>query len=128
MGRHRVRLRPDRLTEQSGQTEVDDPQSSIVTEHQLRRGQLGVHEPAAVCVVEPTARFETDRQRLRRREPAATIEQVAQAAATQMFDHDIGGRGVIDPRHPPVEHGSDVGMAHGGDRAHRLVELGAERR
>ncbi len=79
--RHRVGLLPGRLVEQRCEPEVGDAETAIVTEHQLRRGQLGVHETATMGVVERPACVEADRERLRRREKTSTVEHVAQTAA-----------------------------------------------
>ena len=85
VGRHVGRVLPGIGTEQFGEPEVDDAQPAIVAEHELGRGDLGVHDAALVGEVERPARFEADDERLGRLEGAATIEEVAQAAAGEVF-------------------------------------------
>ena len=92
VGRHVRRVLPRIGTEQFGEAEVDDPQPAIVAEHELGRGDLGVHDAALMGEVERPARLEADHERLRRLERASTVEQVAQAAAGEVFAGPEPGR------------------------------------
>ena len=75
---------------------------------------------------ECTARFEANDQRLRRLEESATIEQVTQAAAAEVFHHPEHRGCAIEFDVAPVEHGGDVGMPEcSGDLCTR-AELPAE--
>ncbi len=110
VGGHPGGLVPVRFAEDAGQPEVDDAQPAVVTEHELRRRQLGVHESLAVGEVEATARLQADHQRLRRREVAAAVEEVAQVSARQVLDDHVDGAATTDLLLAPVVHGGEVGV------------------
>ena len=116
------RLLPVRLAEDAGESEVDDAQPAVVAEHELRRRQLGVHEALAVGEVEAAAGLQPDHQRLRRREVAAAVEEVAQVPAGQVLDDHVDGAAAADLLLAPVVDGGEVGVR---DRRH-LVHLLAE--
>ena len=97
-------------------------QPAVVAEHDLRGIELGVHELAAVGVVECSTHIEPDRQRLRRAQATAAIEHVAQASAGEVLVDDVRRGQVADTGDAPVVDGGDVGVAQRGDAAHRLVE------
>ena len=123
MGSHPGRLAPIRFPEDARQSEVDDPQPAVISEHQLRRRQLGVHEPLAVGVVETPARLQPDHQRLRRRQVAAAVEEVAEVPAGEIFDDGIDRAATADLLLAPVVHRRQIGVR---DRRH-LVHLLAKR-
>ena len=127
VGGHPGRLVPVRLAEDAGQPEVDDAQPAVVTEHELRRRQLGVHETLAVGEVEATARLQPDHQRLRRREVPAAVEEVAQVSARQVLDDDVDGAATTDLLLAPVVHGGEVGVRQRRHLVHLLAEVAAER-
>ena len=108
MGGHGRRLAPSVPTEQFSHTEVDDPKSTILAEHQLRRCQLRVGHAPLMGRVERTTCFQTDHERLRRLEQSTAIEQVTETAAPEVLDHPEHGRLTIEVDLPPIEHGADV--------------------
>ncbi len=127
VGGHLRRLLPIRLTKDPGQPEVDDAQPAVVAEDQLRRRQLGVDESLAVGEVESPARLQPDHQRLRRREVAAAVEEVAQVAPRQVLDDHVHGAATTDLLFAPVVDGREVGVRQRGHLIHLLAEVAAER-
>ena len=126
VGRDGRRLLPVVGAEQAGQAEVDDAQPAVVAEHELRRRQLAVHEVLVVGEVEAAAGLQPDHQGLRRLEPAAPVEEVAQAAAGEVLDDGVDRRALADLLLAPVVDGGDVGVRQLRHRAHRGDELAPE--
>ena len=127
VGGHPGRLLPVRFTENAGEAEIDDAQPAVVTEHELRRRQLGVDESLAVGEIETAARLQTDHQRLRRREVAATVEEIAQIPARQVLADYVDGAPTTDLLLAPVVDGGDVGVRQRSHLVHLLAEVAAER-
>ena len=116
------RLLPVRLAEDAGETEVDDAQAAVVAEHELRRGQFGVHEALAMGEVEAATGLQPDHQRLRWREVAAAVEQIAQVPTGEVLDDHVDRAAAADLLLAPVVHRGEIGVR---DRCH-LVHLLAE--
>ena len=127
MGGQPGRLLPLRLAEDARQSEVDDAQPAVVAEHQLGRGQLGVHQTLAMGEVESPAGLQPDHQRLRRREVPAAIEEVAQVPAGQVLDDHVDRAATTDLLLAPVVHGGKVGVRDRRHLVHLLAEAAAER-
>ncbi len=105
---------PQRLADDVRETDVGDPKPTLVAEDERRRTDVAVHEPVAMDDVERLARLETDHQCLRRRQRAATVEVLAQAAATEVLDDDVHRLAVVPDVGAPVVDLGDVGMLDGG--------------
>ena len=99
---------PQRLTDDVGETDVGDPQSIVVTEHQRRRTDVAVDETVTMDDVERLAGLETDHQRLRRRQGAAAVEVLAQASATEVLDDDVHRLALVPRVGTPVVDLGDV--------------------
>ena len=104
------------------QTNVDDPQPSVIAKDQRRRADIGVHQASAVHRIERLARIESNDQRLRRREQSATVKEVAQAAANQSLGCDVQHFAVVPGSATRVVDGGNVGMLHTGSNHHYLLE------
>ncbi len=126
MGGDGCGLDPCFATDEFGHAEVDDAQASIGSEHELRRRDFGVGDTALMGGVEGPARFEADDERLGGLEEPAAIEQVAQAAATEVFDHPEHRGLAVEFDVAPVEDGCDVGMPERAGHLSALAELAAE--
>ncbi|MEJ7719627.1 MAG: hypothetical protein WKF58_03950 [Ilumatobacteraceae bacterium] len=126
MGADGRRFTPGARAEQSSEPEVHDPQPAIVTEHELRRGQLAVHQVAAVGVVERPTGVEADDERLGGVEQAAPVEQIAKAATAEVLDRGEHRDPAADAVLAPVVHGGDVHVRQRRHRAHHLVEATLE--
>ena len=105
---------PQRLADDVGETDVGDSQPLVVAEHQGRGTNVAVHQAVAMDDVERLARLETDHQCLRRRQRAATIEVLAQAAATEVLDDDVHRLALVPGVGTPVVDLGDVGMLDRG--------------
>ena len=95
VGGHGCRLGPGCATNEFGHAEVDDAQAPISSEHQLRRREFRVGNPAFVSGGEGTARFEADDQRLRRLKEVGR-DRTGRAGCRR--------RGVPPPRTPWIRH------------------------
>jgi hypothetical protein len=118
----RRRFLPRVGAEQLGHREVDHSQPGVGAEHEFGRSELGVHQTGTVAGVERATRFEAHDQRLRRLQEAPAVEQIAQAAATQVLDDPEHGRLAVELGPTPSEHAGDVGVRQG----HRRVDVAAE--
>ena len=96
MRRDRGRFVPGAAPDQLGHAEVDNSDTAVFAEHELRWGHLGVSNPALVRCVERSTGFEPDHQRLRWLEEAASVEKITQTAAAQVFDHPEKRRFTVD--------------------------------
>ncbi len=106
------RLCPGGLGQGAGDPEVGDRQSPVVVEEQVGRFDVTVDEPPPVGVVEAPGRFQPHQDGLRRGEAMAAVEQVAQAAAAEILEHEERAVVLL----APVEHRHDVGVV---ERRHR---------
>src|SRR4029078_7393505 len=85
----------------------DDAEPPVLTEHELRGGDLGVHDAALVGHVERPARFQPAHEAWRGLERPAAVEQVAQSPAGEVLRDP-------EPRGPPRLTEREVDLAEIG--------------
>ena len=108
--------------------EVDDPQTRVGTEDQLRRGDLGVHHAAGVRRIERTARLQPHHQRLGGLEQSTAIEEITQTAPAEVLDDPEHGALAVDLEFTRIEDLCDVRVRQGLRDLDLALERRAERR
>src|SRR5581483_2625381 len=86
------RLRPRRLGEGASDAEVGDRQPALVVKEQVGGLDIAVDQPTAVRVLEAARGLEADVYGLSGREHDAAVEHVAQAAAAEVLEDQVGAR------------------------------------
>ncbi len=107
-----VGLGPGCLGQGAGQAEVGDPEPAVGVEEEVGRLDVAVDQAAPVGVVQPGGGLEPDVDRLLGGEEPTGVVDLAQAAAGQVLQHQVGGAVLL----APVVDLEDVGMVEGGHR------------
>ena len=119
-----------RLGQGPGQAEVGDAEPALVVEQEVGRLDVAVHECRGGGRSRGPRRLQPDEGGLRRREPVALVEQVAQAAAAQVLEHEERSVVVLAPVEDPhdvrvVQAGGGLGL--GPEPAQEGLVLGQRR-
>ncbi len=101
---HADRFGPGRLGERARQPEVCHAQGAVLSEEEVRRLDVAVHDATAVRVGERATGLYPEARHLRQRERCAPVEQSPEAAPSQVLEDQVRLAVVL----PPVEHRDDV--------------------